>query len=228
MKRLLLVCLMILCLVPAGAISDTQVTMAEEAAREYAMAVLSMPEIACADADGMSVDLQRDGDCWICHASSGEKTGDKFVLIFDDNRCIHRFQDLHCKLPDELYRECERPLSEEDSEFLQDAMTAAASWLVLTRGWGFDSFFLDQMISEDNWLFSIDELSSYIVISRTDGACVIRAYGMMTGSHGAYGDGVTKTQAVDLARQAVNPNHRLTVLLVAFSTSDLFTTGDGL
>ena len=227
MKRLMLVWVMILSLVPLGAICDTQVALDEEAAREYAIRVLSRPEIGCMDAESMHMDLLRDGDCWICYATSVDNGDGRFTLVFDDNRYIHRFQDSHFELPDVLYKDYEYPLSEEDDDFLQDAHAVAGSWLATTRGWDFESFVLDQMIDEDTWLFSIDELSSYIVISRINGTCVIRAYGMMTGSHGTYGDGVAKTQAVELAYQAVDPHHRLEVLFVSFWTGDVFTTEDG-
>ena len=70
MKRLMLVWVMILSLVSLGAICDTQVALDEEAAREYAIRVLSRPEIGCMDAESMHMDLLRDGDCWICYASS--------------------------------------------------------------------------------------------------------------------------------------------------------------
>ena len=227
MKYVMLVCAIILCLVPLCVICDTQVALDEEAAREYAIRVLSMPEIGCTDTESMHIDLQRDGDCWICYASSDNKD-EGFTLVFDDNRYIHRFQDSHFELPDVLYKDYEYPLSAEGNDFLEYADAITGSWLIATRGWDFQAFFLDQMIDEDTWLFSIDELSSYIVVSRINGTCVIRAYGMMTGSHGAYGDGVTKAQAVDLACQAIDPQNRLEVLYVSFWTGDAFTTENGL
>ena len=195
------------------AIDDTE-------ARACASFILQSPEIGVTDSSGMSYSIERDGDCWICEIESVNEASQRYLLVFDDSGCIHRFQDLRYELPEVIFDDYDYD-SDSDDRFLLDADNLTYAWLERTRGWGYDAFFLNQKVTANLWLFSIEEMSEYVLVSRDeDDACTIRAYGLLTASHGAYGNGITHQQAIDLAARTADPYRQIVVLSISFHETD--------
>lgn len=216
MKRLMLVCMMILCLMMPGSQAENRKTMDQDEARSYACAVLSMSEIDCGNVDIQQMTLSRDDDCWICELADSANAQSRYCLIFDDSGMIHRFQDLSYDLPETIYADYEVPLSDEMNQFLIDANSLTTAWLSQTGGSGYDAFFLAQIVEPDVCLFSIEEMSRYVLVSRRNGAYVILAYGQLTASHGAYGNGITRDQAIETAGRATELQPEPSVLFAGF------------
>ncbi len=221
MKLLILVCVMLLCLAPVSGWAESSTIMDETAARCYAHALLSAQETGCSDIDIENMIIQQDGDCWICELSADSNGSSGYLIIFDGNGMIHRFQNLSCELPDCIYADYDYPLSEEGNLFLMDAYYLTSSWLQGTPGGGYDAFTLAQQVSADTWLFSIDEMSRYVLVSREGDSCTILAYGRMTASHGAYGDHITRDEAIRIASKAIDSRQDLLVLFVSFDGPEM-------
>ena len=224
MKRLILVCVMLLCLAPMSGRTESSTIMDETAARGYAHALLSAHETGCSDIDIQNMIIQQDRDCWICELPADSNGSSGYLIIFDGNGMIHRFQNMSYELPDCVYADYDYPLSEEGNLFLKEADHLTSSWLEGTPGGGYDAFILAQQVSADTWLFSIDEMSRYALVSRKGDSCTIYtilAYGRMTASHGAYGDHITRDEAIHIASKATDSFQDLSVLFVCFDGTEM-------
>lgn len=221
MKRLMLVCVMFLCLAPVSGWAESSTIIDETAARGYAHALLSAHETGYSDIDIQNMIIQQDRDCWICELPADSNGSSGYLIIFDDNGMIHRYQNLSCELPDCVYADYDFPLSEEGNLFLKEANLLTSSWLDGTPGGGYDAFILAQQVSADTWLFSIDEMSRYVLVSRKGDSCTILAYGRMTASYGAYGDHITRDEAIRIAGKAIDSFQDLSVLFVCFDGPEM-------
>lgn len=160
-------------------------------------------------------------DVWVCEVEdiSNQHT---YSLVFDDNGLIHRFHDTHCILPTRIEPVPDEPIEEDEAGFLENSHQLTISWLTLTRGWTFESFFLLQKVNDEMMVFSINGLSEYVAVTREkDGSFRICSYGHMMSSQGAYGDGITQQDAISIAKKRLSMDNPK-IAFVGFSVPAAF------
>ncbi|MBR6029472.1 MAG: hypothetical protein IKP40_10315 [Clostridia bacterium] len=219
LKRLLALFLILSLTVSlAGAEAPAQMEIAD--ALSFARSFFERSEIA---GQAPAMTLNRDDDCWVCEAAPSEGKDKGFLLIFDDSGRVHRYQNLQYALPEipaaaNSWRTGTEGLLTGDA--LDEISTAVDRLLMDTRGWGYNVTGVSADIGDGLYLLTLDDFLSYALVSYTPDSCVIAAYGDLETSHGAYDSGLTRNQAIAIARLTAEAKYGLTATDIAVGQAD--------